>query len=205
MNPRLNTTYGTHRNGWKGPVRFGSRGRTRPAAAGRGLGHSRLGTDAAVNGLWGRHGRWRRGIVALVTATAAFLVSLVVACRVEAAFAEIPGLGPGDEEEIAARLRQEGELSLAEKIRVGRERYEQRLALKRALSQDLRARLELYRIETGRAQAMESPQNRPQDASLSASSGMPMWGWYLTGLLGVLSLWLIHRTRRGAASASYLL
>lgn len=55
----------------------------------------------------------------------------------KAAFAEIPGLKEGEEEKIAARLAEEGRQSLAEMLRVGQERYEQRLSMKRALAAGL--------------------------------------------------------------------
>jgi len=140
--------------------------------------------------------RGRRVLILLVSVL--LLTGMVIPFRVEAAFAALPGFKEGDEEEIADRLRQEGELSLSEKLRVGRERYEQRLAFKRALARDMQARLETYQIKLGRTQDVQSASNGAGKASATQLGSMPGWAWCLTGLLAVAAAVLIHRVRRAA-------
>gem|GEM_PF-3368693 len=140
--------------------------------------------------------RGRRVLILLVSVL--LLTGMVTPFRVEAAFAALPGFKEANEEEIAARLRQEGELSLSEKLRVGRERYEQRLAFKSALTRDMQARLETCQIKLGRTQDVQAASNGAGKASATQLGGMPDWAWCLTGLLAVSAVVLIHRVRRAA-------
>lgn len=139
-------------------------------------------------------------LVLLGALTGVFLLSVV---RAEAAFASLPGVEDHEEEKIAAQLRVEGELSAAERQRVGRERYEQRLALKAALAQSMKAGLEGYRTRIGRSPRPSTNQSSGTPAA-AATEGRPAWAWVppmvLMLGLGILALARVRSRESSAVS-----
>lgn len=131
-------------------------------------------------------------------------VFLFSGVRAEAAFASLPGVEDHEEEKIAAQLRVQGELSAAERQRVGRERYEQRLALKAALAKSMKAGLEGYRTRIGRSPRPSTNQSSGTPAA-AATEARPAWAWVppMVLVLGLGILVLARVRSRGRSAVSF--
>ncbi|MDW8381619.1 MAG: hypothetical protein RMN51_05870 [Verrucomicrobiota bacterium] len=116
-----------------------------------------------------------------------------------AAFAAFPDLADDQQAEIAARLEQEGTASLAEKSKVGRERYEKRLAFKQALQADMHQRVLQIRNGAGVSGLGITAPSADPNVSGTPRPSRPTWIYALgAGLLAWVAAFFLRWVKRAA-------